>query len=126
MKKAIFSFIVLITISTVTNAQAITKANIKGVAKKAADATDKEFGLTPKSLPVISNDTLDIPKDAKFIKLNGKLINIEVLDKAILVMSDKDVDTFLNGVQEYPAKIANPFTQYFLKFFGLTIGEPKK
>jgi hypothetical protein len=62
----------------------------------------------------------------KFIKLNGKLINYDMLDKAMVILSEKDIEAFLTGIQEYPAKIANPFTQYFLKFFGLNMQEPKK
>lgn len=73
-----------------------------------------------------NSDTLEVSQAVKFIKINGKLINYDMLDKAMVILSEKDIETFLTGIQEYPAKIANPFTQYFLKFFGLNIQEPKK
>lgn len=131
MKKAILFLTAMILLGSVTKAQ--TKTDYKDMAKKAAYVTDKEFGFVNNKdnnkliakLPA-GSDTLELTKDCKFIKVNGRTIDVSLINNAVLILSEKDLESFFTGIQEYPAKIANPFTQYFLKFFGLTIQEPKK
>jgi|GEM_PF-7118225 len=131
MKKAILFLTAMILLGSVTKAQ--TKPDYKDIAKKAANVTDKEFGFVSNKdnskliakIPA-GSDTLELTNDCKFIKVNGQTIDVSVISNSVLILSQKDLESFITGIQEYPAKIANPFTQYFLKFFGLTIQEPKK
>lgn len=131
MKKALLFLTAMIILGSVTKAQ--TKTDYKEIAKKASYVVDKELGFVNNKennkliakLPA-GSDTLELTNDCKFIKVNGRVIDVSVINSAIFILSQKDVESFLTGVQEYPAKIANPFTQYFLKFFGLSIQEPKK
>lgn len=128
MKKTIFILSAMLVLAGSVNAQ---KKDINELAKSAALTVDKEYGFVkPNSKHIATlkpdSDTLEILKDCKFIKVNGKTIDVAMLNSALLIVSNKDVEAFLTGIQEYPAKIANPFTQYFLKFFCLTIAEPPK
>lgn len=126
MKKAILFLTAMILLGSVTKAQ--TKPDYKEIAKKSANVTDKQFGFvsSKESTKLIAklpagSDTLELTKECKFIKVNGQTIDVSVISNSVLILSQKDLESFINGIQEYPAKIANPFTQYFLKFFGLTI-----
>lgn len=126
MKKLFTILALAVTLSA--TAQGKPKADFKASAEKAKAATDKELKSKIDELQMvkISVDTVDVLNPAKFIKVNGKTIDVAMLNSTLLIVSNKDVEAFLTGIQEYPAKIANPFTQYFLKFFGLTIAEPPK
>lgn len=126
MKKVFTILALAVTLSATAHGK--PKADFKASAEKAKAATDKELKSKIDELQMvkISVDTVDVLNAAKFIKVNGKTIDVAMLNSALLIVSNKDVEAFLTGIQEYPAKIANPFTQYFLKFFGLTIAEHPK
>lgn len=128
MKKALLILAVAVAFTATAQGTKSVNDELKKVdaqiAKAKADALSDASKFN--KLSIGSTDTLEIKPGVKFIKLNGKLINYDMLDKAMVILSEKDIEAFLTGIQEYPAKIANPFTQYFLKFFGLNIQEPKK
>ncbi len=120
MKKVI---LILAAIAFVSTAKAQSKNNWDSVISKAKTATDMHFGN--EAIRMIGKDTLKISEQIKFVKVGDKTVPTELLKKAMLILSQQDVDNFFIGIQEYPAKIANPFTQYFLKFFNLQFQEPK-
>lgn len=112
--------ILIAAILFATTVQAQSKNNWDTIISKAKKATDNHFAGKGNA------DTLTISDQTKVVKIGDKAIQTELLKKAMLILSQDDVSQFINGVQEYPAKIANPFTQYFLKFFSLQVQEPKK
>lgn len=63
-------------------------------------------------------DTLTVEK-AKFIKIGNRVWPAEILEKMYVPMMQEDIQTILNVVQEYPAKTANPLTEWLLRFFGI-------
>lgn len=117
MKKIIFILAATLFTTAVT---AQSKNNWDTIISKAKKATDIHFARKGNA------DTLTISDQTKVVKIGDKAIPTELLKKAMLILSQDDVSQFINGIQEYPAKIANPFTQYFIKFFNLQVQEPKK
>lgn len=120
--------IIFASILFATTVQAQSKNNWDSIISKAKKATDLHFSNAPNKdiVRVIGSDTVQIGDQIKAIKIGDKAIPTELLKKAMLILSQQDVDQFVNGIQEYPAKIANPFTDYFLRFFNLKFQEPKK
>lgn len=45
---------------------------------------------------------------------------------ALIIMDEPAIESLLNDIAEYPAKFANPFSQQFLKKFGISINPPKQ
>jgi hypothetical protein len=66
-----------------------------------------------------SADTMVIAEKVKIIKIGNQVIPVEVLKEAVLILNEKQINGFYLGIQEYPAKFANPFSEYFIKYFGL-------
>lgn len=92
MKKAILILATVINFSTIASAQT-QKPDIKAVANKAALTTDKEFGIKAplsKQIGKAEGDTLEILKDAKFIKINNMLIPTEAFSKSVPVFLSAD------------------------------------
>lgn len=120
--------ILIATILMATTVQAQSKNNWDSIISKAKKATDLHFSNAPNKdiVRVIGGDTAQISDHIKVVKIGDKAIPTELLKKAMLILSQEDVSNFVTGIQEYPAKIANPFTQYFIKFFNLQVQEPKK
>jgi len=120
--------ILIAAILMATTVQAQSKNNWDTIISKAKKATDLHFSNAPNKdiVRVIGSDTAQIADQIKVVKIGDKAIPTELLKKAMLILSQEDVNNFVTGIQEYPAKIANPFTQYFIKFFNLQVQEPKK
>ncbi len=72
--------------------------------------------------PPKPGDTVFVKK-GRFVQYNGRTYNLEVLDQAIVVLTKKDVDQIVTTLQEYPARFANPFTEFLLQYLGL---QPRK
>jgi len=76
-------------------------------------------------------DTLVIGSKVAFIKLEGdaRVFPVDQLKKSVIILSGEDLDLLINQIQEYPAKFANPFTQWLARFFGIQFqppGQPKQ
>lgn len=74
---------------------------------------------TVKSIP--KADTVLISSKIAYFKIEGddRVFSVAQLKKSIVTMNGEDVDQLVLQIQEYPAKFANPFTQWLLRFFGL-------
>ena len=120
--------ILIAAILMATTVQAQSKNNWDTIISKAKKATDLHFSNAQykEAARLIGGDTLQIGDQVKTVKIGDKTIPTELLKKAMLILSQEDVNNFVTGIQEYPAKIANPFTQYFIKFFNLQVQEPNK
>ncbi|MFC4230578.1 hypothetical protein ACFOW1_01660 [Parasediminibacterium paludis] len=88
----------------------------------ASTSTDKCYWLDAKSdsfklfLPC-KNDTLfivDLPT-AKFIKVGGAVLNIKSLQEKGNYISFATLQKIIDGLQELPAKTANPVTQFVIE-----------
>lgn len=69
------------------------------------------------------SDTL-LVDNIKFIKLGDKVWPKEWLEKMMTPLFKEDIETILTQIQELPAKSANPFTDWLLKFLGLSNSKP--
>lgn len=110
MKKAIIIAAFAILSITVS---AQTKQEAKPTLKISTPDT------TAKVLAIAHGDTLAIEK-AKFIKIGNRVWPAEIIEKMYVPIMQEDIQTILNVVQEYPAKTANPLTEWLLKFFGIS------
>jgi len=84
---------------------------------------------SPKTLVSIKNnntDTVTIEEACKVIKIGNQVIDVAVLKEAVLILNTKQINGFYQGIQEYPARFANPFSEYFIKYFGLKQEAPPK
>lgn len=59
------------------------------------------------------------------IRINGIVINTATIKQPGMWVSYQDFLKFIDGMQDYPAKCANPFTQYTEQFFGIQIQQKK-
>lgn len=112
MKKAIafltFSLVISLTV------QAQKKGSI--------EATDAPMSKLVKA----QTDTVTIGEAIKVIKIGNQVIDVAVLKEAVLILNTKQINGFYQGIQEYPARFANPFSEYFIKYFGLKQEAPPK
>ena len=89
-----------------------------------ATAQKKETIKQP--IQKVISDTLEVSQDAKFILINKKIVPVKLLNDALVILDEKQLQDFLGQIQEYPAKFANPFTQYVIKAFNLKVQDAPK
>lgn len=109
MKKAIAFLTVSLVISLTVQAQ----------------KTESKLKL-PNTATATNVDTVNIGESVKVIKIGNQVIDVEVLKEAVLILNGKQINGFYQGIQEYPARFANPFSEYFIKYFGLKQEAPPK
>ncbi len=112
MKKAIAFLTVLL----------ITNLTVQAQKKGSIEATDAPMTKLIKA----PSDTVSIGETVKVIKLGTQVIDVEVLKEAVLILNARQINGFYQGIQEYPARFANPFSEYFIKYFGLKQEAPPK
>lgn len=80
----------------------------------AANAQNKDTSAS------IKNDTLHIDAAKfKFIKVGETVVEVKELQQKGFWFPNDAFNKMFEGLQEYPAKIANPVNQYLLKFFNI-------
>lgn len=111
--KQLVTFLVIFMAMTAT-AQKKEPTIEKGTISKVGKTEIRDAGF----------DTVVIAEKVKIIKVGNQVIPVEVLKEAILILNEKQINGFYQAIQEYPARFANPFSDFFLKYFGLNFSQP--
>lgn len=120
------SIIIIILLSSVfsigqnkdTTIALTKKASTKEVVRPKID-TLTLFDEKPVAKYKTKSDTL-VVADVKFIKVGDKTIEKAALEKAAIILLESDLQLLFNQLQEFPARCANPVTEWLSRFFGFT------